>query len=88
GTDGLLHVSEIFSESGRIDDVGEVLKEGDKIDVRVMSIDPSGKIKLSNKDVVEPGTGAVTSPSRSGGGGRGRPRGGDRGRGPSRDRRY
>jgi polyribonucleotide nucleotidyltransferase len=80
GTDGLLHVSEIHSD-GRIENVNDVLKEGDMIEVKVMSVDNQGKIKLSNREVVVPGSspnaGREDRP-RSGGGGRDR--------GPSRDR--
>ena len=47
-TDGLLHVSEISWE--RVENVEEVLKEGQEIDVKLISIDPkSGKLKLSRK---------------------------------------
>ena len=47
-TDGLLHVSEIAWE--RVENVEDVLKEGDEIDVKLISIDSrSGKIKLSRK---------------------------------------
>ena len=47
-TDGLLHVSEISWE--RVENVEDVLKEGDKIEVKLISIDSrSGKLKLSRK---------------------------------------
>ncbi|MBT4217634.1 MAG: polyribonucleotide nucleotidyltransferase [Flavobacteriales bacterium] len=47
-TDGLLHVSEISWE--RVENVEEVLKEGQEIEVKLISIDPkSGKLKLSRK---------------------------------------
>ncbi|GCD76823.1 polyribonucleotide nucleotidyltransferase [Thermaurantimonas aggregans] len=47
GTDGLLHVSEI--DHKRIANVSDVLKEGDKIDVKLIAIDEKGKLKLSRK---------------------------------------
>src|SRR5690606_25678623 len=47
GTDGLLHVSEIANH--RVKDVRDELKEGDQILVKVISIDPTGKIRLSRK---------------------------------------
>tara|TARA_Y100000589_G_scaffold177056_1_gene167880 strand:+ start:34495 stop:36609 length:2115 start_codon:yes stop_codon:yes gene_type:complete len=48
GTDGLLHISEI--EWKRLEKVEEVLKEGDKLQVKLVSIDQkSGKLKLSRK---------------------------------------
>lgn len=50
-TDGLLHISEIAFE--RIRNVSDVLKEGDEVDVKVMDIDRTGKIKLSRKVLLE-----------------------------------
>jgi polyribonucleotide nucleotidyltransferase len=47
GTDGLLHVSEIANH--RVKDVRDELKEGEQVLVKVISIDPSGKIRLSRK---------------------------------------
>ena len=48
GTDGLLHISEI--EWKRLEKVEDVLKEGDPVQVKLVSIDPkSGKMKLSRK---------------------------------------
>jgi len=45
--DGLLHVSEIAHH--RISNVADVLKEGDTIQVKVIGIDPEGKVRLSHK---------------------------------------
>jgi len=47
GTDGLLHISEI--EWRRLETVEEVLKEGDKIEVKLIGKDDRGKLKLSRK---------------------------------------
>jgi polyribonucleotide nucleotidyltransferase len=48
GVDGLLHVSEL--DWKRIEKVEEVLKEGDKVEFKVLSQDPkTGKFKLSRK---------------------------------------
>tara|TARA_B100000768_G_scaffold92920_1_gene86901 strand:+ start:3406 stop:5532 length:2127 start_codon:yes stop_codon:yes gene_type:complete len=48
GTDGLLHISEI--DWNRVDKVEDVLKEGDKIEVKLTEIDQkSGKLRLSRK---------------------------------------
>jgi polyribonucleotide nucleotidyltransferase len=48
GTDGLLHISEINWE--RVENVEDVLKEGDKVEVKLTEIDPkSGKLRLSRK---------------------------------------
>jgi polyribonucleotide nucleotidyltransferase len=48
GTDGLLHISEIKWE--RVENVEDVLKEGDKVEVKLTEIDAkSGKLRLSRK---------------------------------------
>ena len=48
GKDGLLHISEI--EWRRLEKVEEVLKEGDVIEVKLLSVDEkNGKLKLSRK---------------------------------------
>ncbi len=47
GKDGLLHISEI--EWRRLEKVDEVLKEGDEIEVKLIDVDKSGKLKLSRK---------------------------------------
>jgi polyribonucleotide nucleotidyltransferase len=91
GTDGLLHVSEMSHQ--RVQDVHAEVKEGDQVLVKVVNIDPSGKIRLSRKALIEAPEGTVVdSGSGSGhgpGGGHGggehrRDRGGDRDRGPRR----
>jgi polyribonucleotide nucleotidyltransferase len=51
GTDGLLHVSEIASH--RVKDVRDELKEGEQILVKVINIDPTGKIRLSRKALLQ-----------------------------------
>jgi polyribonucleotide nucleotidyltransferase len=48
-TDGLVHISQIANH--RIDKVTDVLKEGDKVQVKVINVDPQGKIRLSMKEV-------------------------------------
>jgi polyribonucleotide nucleotidyltransferase len=50
-TQGLLHISEIAVE--RLRAVTDVLKEGQEIDVKVLDVDRSGRIKLSRKAVLE-----------------------------------
>ena len=47
GVDGLLHVSEIANY--RVKDVRDELKEGEQIMVKVINVDPSGKVRLSRK---------------------------------------
>ena len=51
GTDGLLHVSEIANH--RVKDVRDELKEGQEILVKVINIDPTGKIRLSRKVLLQ-----------------------------------
>ncbi len=47
GTDGLVHISEL--EEGRVDNVRDVLTEGDEVVVKVLNVDQSGKIRLSRR---------------------------------------
>ncbi len=50
-TQGLLHISEISLE--RVRNVTDVINEGETIDVQVLDIDRSGRIKLSRKSLLE-----------------------------------
>ena len=50
GTDGLLHVSEL--SPGYVDNVKDVVKEGDELTVKVISVDDTGKVRLSRKAVI------------------------------------
>jgi polyribonucleotide nucleotidyltransferase len=50
GTDGLVHISELARE--RVNQVTDVLHEGDEVLVRVIDVDRSGKIRLSRKDAL------------------------------------
>ena len=82
-TDGLLHISQIDYQ--RVNNVRDILNEGDEVDVKVIRIEPDGKIALSRKETMPPPEGYVPPPP-----GEDRPRGPrsfdrDRGRGP-RDR--
>ena len=47
GTEGLLHISQIAEERTRR--VEDVLNEGDMVLVKVIEVDPSGKIRLSRR---------------------------------------
>ena len=50
GKDGLLHISEVKKLAGgkkRIENVEEVLKVGDKVQVEIKEIDPRGKLSLA-----------------------------------------
>jgi polyribonucleotide nucleotidyltransferase len=61
-TDGLLHVSEIAYK--RIENVADVLKEGDEIKVKLMAIDDKGKFKLSHRVLLPKPEGWVEAPPR------------------------
>jgi polyribonucleotide nucleotidyltransferase len=47
GTDGLIHISQLAE--GHVKEVTDVLKEGDEVPVKVIDIDPQGRIRLSRK---------------------------------------
>ena len=51
GKEGLVHISKISKE--RVKNVSDYLKEGDKVPVKVIEIDPQGRINLTMKDLVE-----------------------------------
>ena len=61
GTDGLLHVSEIANH--RVKDVRDELKEGEQVLVKVINIDPTGKIRLSRKALLQAAEGAAAPSS-------------------------
>jgi len=93
GTEGLLHISQIAEERTRR--VEDVLREGDMVLVKVIEVDPSGKIRLSRRAALKDpeatslgaeqltGTPDANAPEAVGGGrgdrGGDRERGGDRG---------
>jgi len=54
GKDGLVHVSEIRTD--RVEKVSDVLSEGQEVKVKVLEIDPRGKVRLSMR-VVDQETG-------------------------------
>ncbi|HEY5147797.1 MAG TPA: polyribonucleotide nucleotidyltransferase, partial [Polyangiaceae bacterium] len=82
GTDGLLHVSEMAHD--RVEKVTDVMKEGDPVDVKVISVDRDGKIRLTRRELLPFPEGVegdrareriqqareAGPPQRSGGGGR------------------
>ncbi len=51
GTDGLVHISQLAHE--RVRKVSDVVNEGDVIDVKVLEVDKSGKIRLSRKETLK-----------------------------------
>ncbi len=82
GTDGLLHISEVADY--RVKEVRSEISEGDQILVKVINIDPSGKVKLSRKAVLREQAGLppeepqAPRPHGEGGGGGWRGEGGER----------
>jgi polyribonucleotide nucleotidyltransferase len=48
--DGLVHISELAHN--RVERVEDELKEGDEVDVKVLSIDREGKIRLSRRELL------------------------------------
>ena len=50
GTDGLIHISELSDK--RVKNVSDVLSEGEEVLVKVISVDRSGKIRLSRKEAL------------------------------------
>ena len=75
GIDGLLHVSEIAHY--RVSEVSDELQEGDQVLVKVINVDPSGKVRLSRKALL-PVPDDAPPPRRDDN----KPGAGDRGRGP------
>jgi polyribonucleotide nucleotidyltransferase len=51
GKDGLVHISQISSE--RVENVTDVLSEGQEVAVKVLEIDRQGRVRLSMKEAVE-----------------------------------
>ncbi|WP_294195781.1 polyribonucleotide nucleotidyltransferase [uncultured Sphingomonas sp.] len=83
GKDGLVHVSEMKNE--RVEKPGDVVSEGQEVKVKVLEIDPRGKVRLSMR-VVDQETGAELEDTRPAREPRGDRDGGGRGdRGPRRD---
>jgi polyribonucleotide nucleotidyltransferase len=50
GTDGLIHISELAPY--RVRETSDIVKEGDEIDVKVIDIDDTGRVRLSRKAVI------------------------------------
>src|SRR5690348_3206228 len=100
GKDGLVHVSEIKNE--RVENVRDVLSEGQEVKVKLLEVDQRGKVRLSMRLVDQetgeelPDTRPPREPREGGDRGDRGPRGdrgdrgrhgrGDRDRGPRRDR--
>jgi polyribonucleotide nucleotidyltransferase len=57
GTEGLVHISEL--QEGRTENTEDVVKKGDVVHVKLLSIDEKGKLRLSRKAVLaETGAGS------------------------------
>jgi polyribonucleotide nucleotidyltransferase len=85
GKDGLVHVSEIRND--RVENVRDVLSEGQDVKVKLLEVDQRGKVRLSMR-VVDQETGAEledTRPPREARESGDRPRGDRSDRGPRRD---
>ena len=94
GVDGMVHISELANE--HVPTVEDVVREGDEVTVEVIGVDPSGRISLSRRSLLDGGDGRPRERERSGDrpggrggfGGDGRPRrdGRDGGRSGQRPR--
>ncbi len=85
GTEGLLHISQIAEERTRR--VEDVLNEGDQVLVKVIEVDPSGKIRLSRRAALkDPEAEAVGPEHLTGRPGEGGEGDGSRGPRPERER--
>lgn len=78
GREGMVHISELANR--RVSRVEDVLKIGDEVMVKVIDVDPSGKIKLTRKGLLPP-EGGPEGPPKEGQGPRGVSKGVSRGGG-------
>jgi len=62
GQDGLLHISEI--SDGFVKNVGDILKVGDEVKVKVISIDDQGRVRLSKRALTKDSEGAREAENR------------------------
>ncbi len=53
GKDGMVHISELMKR--RVEKVTDLLKEGDRVVVKVLNVDHQGKVKLSRKAAIAEG---------------------------------
>jgi polyribonucleotide nucleotidyltransferase len=51
GKDGLVHISQISEE--RVNNVSDVLSEGQEVKVKVLEVDRQGRVRLSIKEAME-----------------------------------
>jgi polyribonucleotide nucleotidyltransferase len=67
GTDGLIHISELSDK--RVKSVSDVLQEGEEVMVKVISVDRTGKIRLSRKEALADAAGKRAEAAPAGDGG-------------------
>jgi polyribonucleotide nucleotidyltransferase len=79
GKEGLVHISQL--DTSRVEQVTDVVKEGDELEVKCVEIDAQGRINLSRKAVLLGDTDMSAYVSRPRGGSSSRPGGGRRPRG-------
>jgi polyribonucleotide nucleotidyltransferase len=78
GTDGLVHISEL--DVNHVRKVEDICRVGDRMEVKVISIDNDGRVRLSRKALLSGGNGGGQEQNNS------HHRGRSRDRGPRRDR--
>lgn len=62
GKEGLVHISQL--DVNRVEKVGDVVKLGDQIEVKLMKIDEEGRLNLSRKALLPGGEGAAEEMNR------------------------
>ena len=50
GVEGLLHISQLID--GRVRKVSDIIREGEEVPVKVLEVDPQGRIRLSRKEAL------------------------------------
>jgi polyribonucleotide nucleotidyltransferase len=65
GRDGLLHISKLRGLAGgkRVDNVEDVVKVGDKVQVQIAEVDPRGKLSLIPVEAGDSADGATPAPA-------------------------
>ena len=60
GTDGLVHISEL--DVDRVNQVEDICKVGDRMEVKVINIESDGRVRLSRRVLLEGGQSRPPSP--------------------------
>ncbi|HEX6536283.1 MAG TPA: polyribonucleotide nucleotidyltransferase [Gemmatimonadaceae bacterium] len=84
GTEGLVHISEL--QHGRTEKTEDVVKKGDRVQVKLIDRDERGRLRLSMKALIPKPEGAEEEERRGERGERGERDRGSRGRGTDRER--